>query len=196
MVHASHMATATIARSDLWPVGTSVGIYPAASKVPGQPPGSPAIASASVDAAGLLTITNAGVLAGTRYVCYAAINGDHRYAFVMSTADTFDRGLAVGTGDTATGSANLANVSASSGAFAAGQRINGPGIPSGTRLISGSGNAWVMSTKATANGSGVALVADGARVGAANLGSTVVPSRISTPWSAQLIQRRVTAGTS
>lgn len=196
MVHASGVATATIARSDLWPVGTSVSIFPAASKVPGQPPGSPAIASASVDAAGLLTITNAGVLAGTRYVCYAAINGDHRYAFVMSTADTFDRGVAVGTGDTGIGSPNLANVSASSGAFAVGQRINGPGIPSGTRLISGSGNAWVMSGAATASASTVALAADGARAPAANLGSTLVPSRLSTTWAAQLRQRRSIAGTS
>jgi hypothetical protein len=189
------MATVTVARSDLWPIGTTVSIYPAGARNAGAPAAA-AIASAAVDAAGLLTVTSGSILSLTPYVAAAQVGGEWRYAIVRSTADVYDRGVAVGTGDLTSGLTTLTNVSASSGAFAVGQRINGTGIPSGTRLISGSGASWVLSTKATASGTGVALVADGARVPAANLGATAVPSRYSTPWGAQLMQRRSIAGTS
>lgn len=96
------MATVTLNRSDLFPVGTTVGLYPANSKCSGQPPTSAQIASASanVDAAGLLTITHANVESYKSYVAYAAVNGEHRYATVRSTADAHGstvRGKRVGT---------------------------------------------------------------------------------------------------
>jgi len=83
------MATVTLNRSDLFPVGTTVALYPAASKNEGGPPTSAAVASASanVDAAGLLTITHANVVQYTPYVAYAKVGNDHRYAYVKSTLD-------------------------------------------------------------------------------------------------------------
>jgi hypothetical protein len=190
------VATITAARSDIFPVGTSVGAYPGNARQPGQAASAAAIASATVAADGTLTITDAGILSLTPYVLYASVGGEHRYLRARSTLDVFDRGTAVGTADTTNGSASLANVTASSGAFAVGQRINGAGIPSGTRLISGSGNAWVMSATATATASTVPVVTDGGRAPAANLGATAIPSRVSTPWQVQLRQRRSVAGTS
>jgi hypothetical protein len=96
------LATVTLARSDLFPVGTTVALYPANSKVAGQAPTSAAIASASaaVDAAGLLTISHANVESYKSYVAYALVNGEHRYATVRSTADAHGstvRGKRVGT---------------------------------------------------------------------------------------------------
>jgi L-aminopeptidase/D-esterase-like protein len=81
------MATVTLNRSDLFPIGTSVGIYPAGARQSGQVPSSAAITSGTVDAAGLLSITNAGILSYTRYVAYALVNGEHRYAALRSTLD-------------------------------------------------------------------------------------------------------------
>jgi hypothetical protein len=81
------MATVTLRRSDLFPVAQSVGIYPAAAKRSGQAPTSAVIASAAVDAAGLLTVTNAGILSYTDYVAYASVGGEHRYATLRSTLD-------------------------------------------------------------------------------------------------------------
>jgi hypothetical protein len=194
------MATVTIARSDLFPVGTTVGIYPAgafppANQVPSAP-GAAAIASAAVAANGTLTVTDAGILSYTRYVAAANVGGTWVYARCRSTLDAFDYGRALGTGDTVSGSAALANVVATSGAFAVGQRISGPGIPGGTFLRAGSGAAWTMTAAATATGTTVALEGNGAQVPAANLGATVIPSRIRTGWQAQLAQRRSIAGTS
>lgn len=91
------MATVTLRRSDLFPVGTTVGIYPAAAHRPGiVPPGPPtsaAIASAAVDAAGLLTVTDAGIAAYTPYVA-AAVGGDGtwQYARCRSTLDVTGAG--------------------------------------------------------------------------------------------------------
>jgi hypothetical protein len=194
------MATVTIARSDLFPVGTTVGIYPGgafppANQVPSAP-GAAAIASAAVAANGTLTVTDAGILSYTRYVAAANVGGTWVYARCRSTLDAFDYGRALGTGDTVSGSAALANVVATSGAFAVGQRISGPGIPGGTFLRAGSGAAWTMTAAATATGTTVALEGNGAQVPAANLGATVIPSRIRTGWQAQLAQRRSIAGTS
>jgi hypothetical protein len=82
------MPTVLLSRSDVFPVGQSVGIYPAASQQFGMAPvGAAAIASASVDAAGLLTVTNAGILQGVPYVAYALVGGVHRYVSVRSTLD-------------------------------------------------------------------------------------------------------------
>lgn len=82
------MATVTLRRSDLFPVGTSVGIYPAASKQAGAPPGSSVIASGTVDAAGELSVTNGGILQYKDYVAYALVSSEHRYAFLRSTLDS------------------------------------------------------------------------------------------------------------
>jgi hypothetical protein len=69
-------------------------------------------------------------------VAYAAVSGEHRYAQVRSTLDVQDTGTAVGTGTTASGSPVIANLVASSGAFAQGQRISTAtalaAIPAGT----------------------------------------------------------------
>jgi hypothetical protein len=189
------VATVTLARSDVFPVGTTVGIYPGASFVDGQAPGSAVIASAAVDAAGLLTVTSGSIASLTPYIASASVNGVWRSLRVRSTLDVTDYGRATGTATTSSGSANLTSVSASTGVFAIGQRVTGPGIPAGTFLISGSGASWTMSDKATASAT-VSIEAYGAQAGAAVLGATVIPSRINTRWRAQLLQRRATAGTS
>jgi hypothetical protein len=194
------MATITLARSDLFPVGTVVGIYPDGSMPPGtqasSAPGAASIATGTVAADGTLTVTNASVASYTRYLAAASVASVWNYCRVRSTLDVFDYGRAVGTGDTVSGSAALANVVATTGAFAVGQRISGPGIPGGTFLIAGSGAAWTMSATATATGTTVALEGNGAQVPAANLGATAIPSRVRTGWAAQLRQRRQIAGTS
>jgi hypothetical protein len=188
------MATITLARSDLFPVGTLVGIYPDGSMPPGtqasSAPGAAAVATGTVAADGTLTVTNASVASA------ASVSSVWNYCRVRSTLDVFDYGRAVGTGDTVSGSAALANVVATTGAFAVGQRISGPGIPGGTFLIAGSGAAWTMSATATATGTTVALEGNGAQVPATNLGATAIPSRVRTGWAAQLRQRRQIAGTS
>jgi hypothetical protein len=81
-------------RSPAFPVGQSVAIYPLAqqnltpSGAGAAPIGSAAaIASAAVDAAGLLTVTNAGILQGVDYVAYALVAGEHRYVRCRSTLD-------------------------------------------------------------------------------------------------------------
>lgn len=193
------MPTVTLARSDLFPVGTSVGIFPAGAKQVGGPPTAAAIASGTVDAAGNLSVTNAGLLSYTPYVAYAAVGGEHRYAHLRSTLDFTDTARGVGTGDTASGQFTLLNVAAASGAFAIGQRITGPGIPPGTFLQSGSGASWVMTDKATATGSGVAIEGHGASPavagGPGGIGASLVTLNI-TRWKARVAQRRSAAGTS
>jgi hypothetical protein len=199
------MPTVSIARSDLFPVGTTVGIYPAGSQRGGQtpaggPPTSAVIATGVVDAAGNLSVTNAGILSYTPYVAYALVNGEHRYARLRSTLDTFDGGVATFTADTASGAATLLNASVSVGAIAIGQRVEGVGIPAGTYIISGSGASWIMSDKATANGTGVTLRGHGASPsvtgGGQGVGATPQPPTQSTRWRARVMQRRATAGTS
>jgi hypothetical protein len=76
------MATVTLNRSDLFPVGTSVGIYPGNSRPQAKdgPPTSAVIASGTVDAAGALSVTNAGILSYQTYQAYALVNGEHRFA--------------------------------------------------------------------------------------------------------------------
>jgi hypothetical protein len=134
------MPTVTL-RSDAFPVGTTVGVYPAGAQRVGQdPPGPPtaaAIASAAVDAAGLLTVTNAGILQGVDYVASAQVGGVWRYVKVRSTLDVTDTGSAVGTGTTTATSTQVTSPVASSGAFAVGQRISTVAagvIPPGTYI--------------------------------------------------------------
>jgi hypothetical protein len=83
------MATVTLNRSDLFPVGTLVGIYPGNSRPQAKdgPPTSAVIASGTVDAAGALSVTNAGILSYTTYQAYANVGGEHRYARLRSTLD-------------------------------------------------------------------------------------------------------------
>jgi hypothetical protein len=105
-------------------VGTTVGVYPADSQTPNAP-GAAAIATGVVAADGSLSITNAGILSGTTYLCAAQVGGVWQAARARSTLDTFDAGTATGTATTVSGSPNLSSVSASAGAFAVGQLITG-----------------------------------------------------------------------
>jgi hypothetical protein len=122
------MATVSLARSDAFPVGTVVGIYPAQSQRAGssspQAPTSAVIASGTVDAAGNLSVTNAGILQGADYVAAAQVGGVWTYVRLRSTLDVADRGSASGTGTTASGSPIVTSPVATSGAFAVGQRIS------------------------------------------------------------------------
>jgi hypothetical protein len=105
------MASVTLRRSDLFPVAQTVGIYPAGAKQPGQAPTAAVIASAAVDAAGLLTVTNAGIESYKDYVAYALVGGEHRYAALRSTLDahgTATRNKVVGTSWPATVAARKA----------------------------------------------------------------------------------------
>jgi hypothetical protein len=91
-------------------------------------------------------------------------------------------------------------VTATTGAFAVGQRITGPGIPPGTFLIDNpSAGTFTMSDKATATATGVALVAYGASPPAvpsdSGVGAKAVPVATSK-WRAKVLQRRNLAGTS
>jgi hypothetical protein len=190
------MATVTLARSDVFPVGTTVGIYPGNSFVPGQAPGSAVIASAAVDAAGLLTVTNAGILSLTPYIASAQVGGVWQSLRVRSTLDVFDYGRAVGTWTTISGNVAVSSASLSSGALAVGQRIVSADFPAGVYVVSGSGTSWVLSDKATASGSGKAFEGHGAQAPAVNLGATAVPQTQNTRWAAKVRQRRAIAGTS
>ena len=79
------MATVTL-RLDRFPTGTTVGIYPRTARgAEGGAPSGTAIASAAVDAAGLLTVTNAGIVDNTPYVAYALVAGENRYVNVSSS---------------------------------------------------------------------------------------------------------------
>lgn len=173
------MPTAAISRSDLWPVGTVVGIYPAGAHNPGAAPTAAAIATGTVDAAGALSVTNAGILSGTSYLAYASVGGEHRYARVRSTLDTHDRGVFTATGDTTSGSATVSNASATVGTIQAGMRISGPGIPPGTEILNVSGGTLTLSDKATATAIGAALAGESAYA-----------------WRAKLRRRKIAIGTS
>jgi hypothetical protein len=103
----------TLSRSDLFPVGQSVGIYPGTARpqnVDG-PPTAAVIASGTVDAAGNLSVTNAGILSYTTYLAYASVGGEHRFARLRSTLDAHGsttRYKAVGTSWPATVAARKA----------------------------------------------------------------------------------------
>jgi hypothetical protein len=160
------MATVTLRRSDLFPVGTTVGIYPRGSGAPAGydgPPRSAVLASAIVDAAGLLTVTDPAVLSGTDYNAYAKIGSEHRYARVRSTLDVHDYGRVVGTGDITSGSFTILNAAASSGSFQIGQVLSGPGIKPGTTINNIVGGTLAIDQAATATTIGVALQGEGGK---------------------------------
>lgn len=192
------MPTVTLARSDLFPVATVVGIYPAGAQNDAGP-GAAVIATGTVDAAGNLSVTSASILALTTYVAGALVGGAWRWARLRSTLDVAELGRATGTGTLTSGSTALTSVAVATGAFAIGQRIvNAPGsvgIPPGTFLIAGSGASWTMSAAATASAAGVAIEGHGATVPVAVIGATPVTSPISR-WRARVMQRRSLAGTS
>jgi hypothetical protein len=83
------MASIVAQVSDRFPVGTSVGAYPANSQVPGAGASGSAIASATVAANGTVTITNAGIVDHTPYILYAAVNGQHRHMRATSSSSNF-----------------------------------------------------------------------------------------------------------
>lgn len=171
------MASYTLNRSDLFPVGTAVSAFAVATpqtNVEGPTPGV-AVETQTVGAAG--TAAFVALAADTPYVFYALVSGEHRK--LRARVSSFDYGRAAGTGDTTSGSTALANVAATSGAFAVGQRVTGPGIPAGTFLVAGSGAAWTMSDKASATAVGVALEGHGAQ-----------------RWRAVVKRRRLAIGTS
>src|SRR5215471_7702504 len=71
------MATLTVRRSDLFPVGTEVGAYPARNRVHGGKPSGTATATATVAADGSLTI--AGVPEREALTLWALVAGVNRY---------------------------------------------------------------------------------------------------------------------
>lgn len=189
------MATINLTRPDIFVPGVTVGAYPVGAFVGGGVPTGSAITTAVVDAAGLAALTSGSLIAGTTYECGALVGSVWRTVRARSTADAHDRGTATGTA-TLNGTTALASVVATTGAFAIGQRVSGPGIPPGTRLFSGSGASWVMTAAATASGAGVAITADGARAPVVNLGAAATPVTANTTWAARVRQRRAAAGTS
>lgn len=87
------MATITVTgRNGLFPVGQSVGLYPAGALPAGtgavKGASGPAVVSATVDAAGVLTFNDPLVVAGVPYVAYAQVNGEHRALQVRSSSFT------------------------------------------------------------------------------------------------------------
>jgi hypothetical protein len=72
------MATITVTgQNRKFPVGTSVGLYPASALPPGsgvdKAPAGSAIVSATVDPAGVLTFSDPLVVADTPYVAFASL---------------------------------------------------------------------------------------------------------------------------
>jgi hypothetical protein len=62
-----------VLRSDRFPVGTSVGLYPVSQKTPGVAPAAAAVQTATVAADGTLTFV--GLPDGTPYTTYATVGG-------------------------------------------------------------------------------------------------------------------------
>jgi hypothetical protein len=85
------MATITVTgRNGLFPVGQSVGLYPAGALPHGNgvrkaPAGAPII-SATVAANGVLTFSDPLVVAEAPYVAYANVGGEHNAAYVRSSS--------------------------------------------------------------------------------------------------------------
>lgn len=71
----------TLSRPDLFPSGTSVGAYPESNwpvkpDLSAAPPG----AATNTQTAGATGLTFTGLTDGTRYLAYASVGGQHRYA--------------------------------------------------------------------------------------------------------------------
>lgn len=96
------MSRITLARSDLFPVGTVVSVFAGNCTPPdGGAPAGTAITTGTVDAAGLLSIDHASILPYTSYTLHASVGGQHRWVRARSHLDVFDSGGGTGTGDTA-----------------------------------------------------------------------------------------------
>lgn len=78
------MATVTVRRSDLWPPGTVVSVYPrgAGARRLGGPSGA-SVASATVAADGSVALP---LPDSAPYVAYALVGGEHRYVWVRDDA--------------------------------------------------------------------------------------------------------------
>lgn len=173
------MATLTINRSDLFPVGTTVSVRPFGARRDGQGPSGAELATGTVSADGSLSITDSDIVSGTRFTLYAQVGNEHRYADARSTLDVHDGGTFVATADTATDSPVLINMVVTSGTALVGSRVTGPGIPAGAVLIQTT-PVYAMNVFARATASGVTLRGDGAYT-----------------WRAKLQRRRAAAlGTS
>lgn len=171
------MANFVLNRSDVFPVGTTVGAYPNANPATGHdgaPPGA-ATESQAVGAAGTATFTT--LATDTPYIFAALVNGV--WVKVRGRVATpFDSGRTVGTGDTTNAAATVANAAATVGTWRVGQRITGAGIPPGTFIKSISGATLTMSNNATATAVGAALEGHSGKT-----------------WRAKVAQRRNAIGT-
>lgn len=171
------MANYVLKRSDLFPVGTTVGAYPNATPAAdhdGAPPGA-ATESQVVDAAGTATFTT--LATDVPYVFAANVGGWRKVRGRVGTP--LDSGRTVGTGDTTNGAATIANAAVTVGTWRVGQRITGAGVPVGTYIKSISGATLTITNNATATATGVALEGHG-----------------GLRWSAKVAQRRNAIGTS
>jgi len=72
------MADLVMARPDVYPSGTTVGLYLASQAQPGLQ-GSPSDSAISTAAATDASVTLTGADAGKPYVTYALVGGLHRY---------------------------------------------------------------------------------------------------------------------
>lgn len=176
------MATVTLARSDLFPVGTTVGIYDAAQPPDGGPPHGSALATGVVDAAGLLTVSAAAILSLRTLLAYALVGSTHTYARVRSTLDVFDTGGGTGTGDTASSvTVSNAGISLPNGAgavtavaatdlftktghgFDVGQALRFTALTGGTGITAGK-TYYVIASGLTANDFKVSATPGGATI--------------------------------
>lgn len=75
------MPNVTVSRSDRWPIGTTVGAYPAGARQFGTKPSGTALEEHAVDATGKLTFTT--LSEDVPYVLYAGVTEEgvtkHRY---------------------------------------------------------------------------------------------------------------------
>lgn len=76
------MATITVKRSDRFPVGTTVGAYPALARHFGTPPSGAAVESHEVPTSGTLSFTT--LAEGSKYVLYGLVGGEHRYVAISN----------------------------------------------------------------------------------------------------------------
>ncbi len=129
-------------RSDFYPVGTSVGVWPRVARASSGPPAGAAIETAVVAHNGSLTFT--GLTAGELYVLYANVGGEDRYlAVAEAPASSVNVTAGVSSVDGLTGAIDLTKLavtakkqeaSEASGAFKG-------DLSSGTRVfvVKGSG---------------------------------------------------------
>ena len=156
------MANYVLDRSDVFPVGTTVGAY--AVPAPGSnigAPGGAAVESQAVASNGRATFTT--LSSDRTYIFAASVNGEWRHVQARISSSQADRGVATGTATTSSGSATVTSATATTGAFVVGQRLAGPGIPPNARIRAVSGGTLTLTEKATASGTGVAVEASNAK---------------------------------